>query len=170
VEPLGREADLGLEDLDEPAVAEPHACRDITDGYGARSAERVECEADGVAGPQGARQTFEERRFHDTKRVHRSGRGQEPLAKLTARSSPQCLEVDVRKGLVQVVEVGEQLADQEGVVGAEAARQGLPQGRQLRAQPAAGEIGQDAGVRGAGDEGVEHGARPRGHGWPRKRA
>jgi hypothetical protein len=42
VEPLRRETDLRLDELDEPAVAETHALRDVTDGRGVGSAERVE--------------------------------------------------------------------------------------------------------------------------------
>jgi hypothetical protein len=60
-------------------------------------------------------------------------------------------------GLVQVVEVGEELADEEGVVGAEVAEQGVSQGGQLLAQLAAGEIREDNGVGGAGHQGLEHG-------------
>jgi hypothetical protein len=54
VEALGREANLRREDLDEPAVAEPHPGRDITDGHGAGSAQRVDGEMDGGADVPGS--------------------------------------------------------------------------------------------------------------------
>jgi hypothetical protein len=50
---LGRQTDLGLEDLDEPPVAEPHARRHLTDGRGAGSgvclAQLLGCLARGQA-------------------------------------------------------------------------------------------------------------------------
>jgi hypothetical protein len=68
------------------------------------------------------------------------------------------LGADGLDGLVQVVEVGEELADEEGVVGAEVADQ-KPQGRPLLAQLAAGETREDLGVGGAAHQGIEQ-ARP----------
>src|SRR5262245_64475516 len=64
VEPLGGETDLRLEDLDEPAMAEAEARRDLPDGRGAGSAERVEGDADGGAGLPRAGQPLEACRFH----------------------------------------------------------------------------------------------------------
>jgi hypothetical protein len=60
-------------------------------------------------------------------------------------------------GLVQVVKVGEELADEKGVVGAEVAEQGLSQGGQLRTQLATGEIREDCGIGDAGHQSLEHG-------------
>jgi hypothetical protein len=47
--------------------------------------------------------------------------------------------------LVEIVDVGQQLTDEESVVTAEATRQGGAQGRELRASPAAGELRQNVG-------------------------
>ncbi len=59
---------------------------------------------------------------------------------------------------IQVVEVGEELADEKRVMRAEAAAQSLAQGGQCPAECAAGEIREDLGIGGAGDERVQHGA------------
>lgn len=58
--------------------------------------------------------------------------------------------------LVQVVEVGQELAHQEGVLGTEAASERLAQGRQLLAQLTPCELGQDRRIGRARQEGVEH--------------
>jgi len=58
--------------------------------------------------------------------------------------------------LVQEIKVVEDRADPDGVQLIEATLQGLPQCRELRAQPALGEIGEHLGVGGAGHERVEH--------------
>jgi len=60
-------------------------------------------------------------------------------------------------GLVQAVEVGEKLVDEEGVVSADVAAQGVSHGRPLRAQFAGCEIPEDLGVGGAGHQRLEHG-------------
>jgi hypothetical protein len=93
LEALGCETHLGLEDLDEPAVAETHALRDITDARGVGSAQRVDGDADGAARDPGAGEPSEECPFHDSKCVKETGRGQEPLTKLWARPPPQRLEI-----------------------------------------------------------------------------
>src|SRR2546428_13372438 len=59
---------------------------------------------------------------------------------------------------VEVVEVGQHLTYQEGVMGTKAPGQGLAPRRELAAQCAARQIGQDVGIVGALGEGVEHGA------------
>jgi hypothetical protein len=60
-------------------------------------------------------------------------------------------------GLVQVVDVGQDLGDQQPVmVGAEPAGQGLPQRRQLGPEPALGQRRQQLGVMGAGHQGFQH--------------
>ena len=60
-------------------------------------------------------------------------------------------------GLVQVVDVGQDLSDQQPVmVGAEPAGQRLPQRRQLAAEPALGQRSQHLRVVGAGDQGFQH--------------
>jgi hypothetical protein len=67
-----------------------------------------------------------------------------------------------RDGLVQVVDVGQDLGDQQPVmIGAEPAGQGLPQRRQLGPQPALGQRGQHLRVVGPGHQGFQHG--PAGH-------
>jgi hypothetical protein len=63
-----------------------------------------------------------------------------------------------RDGLVQVVDVGQDLGDQQPVmVGAEPAGQRLPQRRQLGPQPALGQRGQQLRVVGPGHQGFQHG-------------
>src|SRR2546426_9910541 len=59
---------------------------------------------------------------------------------------------------VEVVELGQHLTDQEGVMGTKAPGQGLAQRRELATQCATRQIGQDVGIVGALREGVEHGA------------
>jgi hypothetical protein len=51
---------------------------------------------------------------------------------------------------------GEHLAHHEGVVGSEAADQGLLEQRNLDAQTTLGQLGQDLGVADAGDQGGQH--------------
>ena len=58
--------------------------------------------------------------------------------------------------LVEEVEVGEDRADHQRVMGVEAALQRLAQRRELRAQPALGEVGEHLGVGRARNERVEH--------------
>jgi hypothetical protein len=53
---------------------------------------------------------------------------------------------------------GQHLTDQKGVMGPKASGQRLPQRRELSAQRAARQVGQDVGIAGALREGVEHGA------------
>ena len=60
-------------------------------------------------------------------------------------------------GLVQVVDVGQDLSDQQPVmVGAEPAGQGRPQRWQLGPEPALGSCGQHLRVVGAGHQGFQH--------------
>jgi hypothetical protein len=67
-----------------------------------------------------------------------------------------------RDGLVQVVDVGQDLGDQQPVmVGAEPAGQRLPQRRQLGPESALGQRGQHLRVVDAGHQGFQH--RPAGH-------
>ena len=54
--------------------------------------------------------------------------------------------------------MGQHLTDQEGVMGPKASGQGLAQRRELPAQRATRQVGQDVGIAGALREGVEHGA------------
>jgi len=66
------------------------------------------------------------------------------------------LAADGGDGLIKVIEVGQELTDEEGVVGAEAAGERLTQRGQLPPQLAAGEVSEEGGVRRARDQGVEH--------------
>src|SRR2546425_2462440 len=84
LEQLWCETDLGLEDLDEPPVAETNALGHIADGRGAWSAECIEGEAYGAVVHQRARQVREERRFQHAKLVDRGGRAPEPVAKFAS--------------------------------------------------------------------------------------
>ena len=58
--------------------------------------------------------------------------------------------------LVEVVDVGEDAADDQRVLCVEAALERLAQLRQLGAQLALGELGEHVWVGGAGDQGGEH--------------
>jgi hypothetical protein len=59
--------------------------------------------------------------------------------------------------LVEVVELGQDLAHDKGVMGPEPPLQRLPEERDLAAQAAPGEVGEDVGVAGAADQGVKDG-------------
>jgi hypothetical protein len=58
--------------------------------------------------------------------------------------------------LVEEVDVGEDLADEQGVVAGEAALERFAQRRQLGAQASACQLGEQVGVVGAADERLEH--------------
>ena len=70
------------------------------------------------------------------------------------------LPTDRVDGFVEVINVGQELTDEEGVMGADAASERLAQGGQLPTQPAAGQIGEDRRIGGARDwaRGRRHGA------------
>jgi hypothetical protein len=68
--------------------------------------------------------------------------------------------VDVRTQrldhFVEVVEVGEHLSDEKGVMGAKAPGQGLPERRKLFAELAARQVGHDVGIGRALRQGGQH--------------
>jgi hypothetical protein len=66
------------------------------------------------------------------------------------------LGAQARDGPVEVIEVPQQLAQQQAVVGAHPPGQRLHQGRPLRAQPPLRQGGQRAGIGLAGDDAFEH--------------
>ena len=63
----------------------------------------------------------------------------------------------LRCGTCAFERLGQELADEDGVMRAEAAGQGVAQGGQLAAECAAGEMREDLGTGSAGDQGLEHG-------------
>jgi hypothetical protein len=69
---------------------------------------------------------------------------------------PLYLDAKLCNRLVEVVDVGEDLAHHEGVMGGEASFQSIPERRQLRAQLPPGQLRQYLRVGGALDEGIEH--------------
>jgi hypothetical protein len=69
---------------------------------------------------------------------------------------PIDLHTERGDGLVQEVELGQDPADDERMVAAEAALEGALELRKLGPELAPGQLGEDLGVAGAGDECVEH--------------
>ncbi len=61
-------------------------------------------------------------------------------------------------GLFEMVEMGEDLGREKGVMGAEVAGERLPQGREFGPHAAPRQLGQDRGVARALHEGLQHGA------------
>ena len=81
----------------------------------------------------------------------------EPVPDLNERGD-QLVDADLEPGdgLIEVVEVGEDLAHDKRVVRPEAADQRRLQLGELGPQPPPGQLGEHLGVAGAGDERVEH--------------
>ena len=69
---------------------------------------------------------------------------------------PVDLARECADGLVQEVELGQYLADDQRVVCAETPLESEAEPRELGPESPAGQLGEDLGVAGAGDEGFEH--------------
>lgn len=71
---------------------------------------------------------------------------------------PVDLGRETSDGLIEVVQLGQNFTDDQGVVAGKAALERLAQGRYLRPQPAFDQFRQDPGIAAAFDQGGEYGA------------
>src|SRR4051794_9768057 len=69
---------------------------------------------------------------------------------------PLYLGTQLTNGLIQVVDVGENPSDHEGMMGGESSLQCFPQSRYLRAQPPPSQLRQYLGIGGAVNQCIEH--------------